>query len=185
MRTHDGGVTHLEPDILECEVNWALGNITKNKAKGGDGIPAELFQILRVMLLKCCTQYASKFGKRSSGPRTGNGQFYSSLKERTMPKNVQTAVQLCSFHMLARLCSKAFKLGYSSLCTKNFQMYKLGLEKAELPKINLPTFIGSWRKQGNTRKTSTSALLTIPKPLTAWITTNCGKFLKIWEYQTA
>ena len=83
--------------------------------------------------------------------------------------------------MLARLCSKAFKLGYSSLCTKNFQMYKLGLEKAELPKINLPTFIGSWRKQGNTRKTSAS--LTMQKPLTVWIT-NCGKFLKRWEHQT-
>ena len=86
MRTHDGGVTYLQPDILECEVKWALGNITKNKASGGDGIPAEVFQILRVMLLKCCTQYASKFGKRSSGPRTVNSQFHSSLKEGQCPR---------------------------------------------------------------------------------------------------
>ena len=71
----DGVITHLEPDILECEVKWAIGSITLNKASGGDGIPVELFQILKVMLSKCCTQYVSKFGKLSSGHRTGKGQF--------------------------------------------------------------------------------------------------------------
>ena len=53
---HDGVITHLEPDILECKVKWVLGNISMNKASGGDGIPAELFQILKTMLLKCCTE---------------------------------------------------------------------------------------------------------------------------------
>ena len=55
-------ITHLEPDILECEVKWALKRITMNKANGGDGIPVELFQIQKIMLLKCCTQYANTFG---------------------------------------------------------------------------------------------------------------------------
>ena len=68
-------ITHLEPDILECEVKWTLGSITANKASPGDGIPAELFQILKDDAIKCCTQYASKFGKLSSGHRTGKGQF--------------------------------------------------------------------------------------------------------------
>ena len=68
--------------------------------------------------------------------------------------------------------------------TKNFQMYQLDLEKAEEPEIKLPTSIGSLKKQESSRKTSISALLTMPKPLTVWITTNCGKFLKKWEYQT-
>ena len=68
-------ITHLEPDILECEVNWALGNITTNKANGGDGIPAELFQVLKDDAVKCCTQYANKFGKLSGGHRIGKGQF--------------------------------------------------------------------------------------------------------------
>ena len=72
---HDGVITHLEPDILECEVKWALGSITMNKASGGDGIPVELLQMLKDELWKCCTQYASKFGKLSSGHRTGKGQF--------------------------------------------------------------------------------------------------------------
>ena len=83
--------------------------------------------------------------------------------------------------MLARWFSKS-KIGFSSMWTENFQMYKLDLEKAEEPDIKLPTFGRSWRKQGSSRKTS--ALLTTPKPLSVWITTNCGKFLKRWEYQT-
>jgi len=58
---HDGVITHLEPDILESEVKWALGSITMNKVSGGDGIPAELFQVLKMMLWKCCTEYTSKF----------------------------------------------------------------------------------------------------------------------------
>ena len=65
---HSGVITHLEPDILECEVKWALGSITTNKASGG--IPVELFQILKEDAVKCCTQYASKFGKLRSSYRT-------------------------------------------------------------------------------------------------------------------
>ena len=70
---HNGVITHLEPDILECEVKCVLGSITTNKASGDDGIPAELFQILKDDAVKCCTQYISKFGKLSSGHRTGKG----------------------------------------------------------------------------------------------------------------
>ena len=72
---HDGVITHLEPDILECKVKWASGSITINKASGGDGIPVELFQILRDDAVKVLHSYASKFGKLSNGHRTGKGQF--------------------------------------------------------------------------------------------------------------
>ena len=83
-------ITHLELDILECEVKWALGSITTNKASGGDEISAELFQILKMMLLNCCTQCASKFGKLSSGHRTGKCQFSFQSQRKAMPKRVQT-----------------------------------------------------------------------------------------------
>ena len=72
---HDGVITHLEPDILEWEVKWALESITTKKASEGYGIPVELFQILKLMLWKCCMQYASNFGKLISGHRTEKGQF--------------------------------------------------------------------------------------------------------------
>ena len=95
-------ITHLEPDILECEVKWALGSMTMNKASGGDGIPVELFQILKMMLRKFCTQYASKFGKLSSGHRTRKGQFSFQSQRKAMPKNAQTTAQLHSSHTLAK-----------------------------------------------------------------------------------
>ena len=99
---HDGVIPHLEPDILECKVKWALGSITMNKASGVDGIPAEIFQILKLLLLKCCTQYASKFGKLSSGHRTGKGQFSFQSQRKAMPKNAQTTTQLYSSYTLAK-----------------------------------------------------------------------------------
>ena len=95
-------ITHLESDILECEVKWALESITTNKASGGDGIPVELFQILKDDAVQVLAQYASKFGKLSSGHRTGKGQFSFQSQSRAMPKNVQTMVEVRSFHMLAR-----------------------------------------------------------------------------------
>ena len=72
---HNGVITHLESGILVSEVKWALGSINKNKAGGRDGIPAELFKIPMTMMLKCCTQNATKYGKLSNGHRTGKGQF--------------------------------------------------------------------------------------------------------------
>ena len=102
---HDGVITDLEPDILECEVKWALETITMNKAGGGDGIPVELFQILEddaVKVLFAGTQYAGKFGKCSSGHRTGKGQFSFQSQRKAMPKNAQTTAQLHSSHMLVK-----------------------------------------------------------------------------------
>ena len=116
---------------------------------------------LKMMLWKCHTQYVSKFGKLSSGHRTGKGQF--SFQFNSIP--TQTIVQLHSFPRLARLCSKSFKVGWRSMWTENFYMYQVDLEKAEEQEIKLPTLIISQRKQGNFRKTSTSASLTTLKPL--------------------
>ena len=87
LDNHDGVITHLEPNILECEVKYALESIPMNKASGGDGIPVELFQILKDDAVQCCTQYASKFGKLSSGHRTGKGQFSFQSQRKAMPKN--------------------------------------------------------------------------------------------------
>ena len=82
-------ITHLEPDILECEVKWALESITMNKASGGDGIPVEIFQILKDDAVKVLSPYASKFGKLSSGHRTGKGQFSFQNQRKAVPKNAQ------------------------------------------------------------------------------------------------
>ena len=137
-----------------------------------------------MILWKCCIRYASKFAKLSSGHRTGKGQFSFQSQRKAMPNNTQTTAQLHSSHMLAKGCSKFSEPGFNNMWTGNFQMFKLVLEKAEEPEIKLPTSARSWKNQENSRKTSISALLTMPKPLTVWITINCGKFWKTWEYQT-
>ena len=109
---HDGVITYLESDILECNVKWALGSITTNKTSGGDEIPVELDYAV-----KCSTQHASKIGKLSSGHSTGKGQFSFQSQGKAMnvqcndnakafckgnAKNVQTITQLHSSHMLAK-----------------------------------------------------------------------------------
>ena len=142
------------------------------------------FKSWKMTLWKCCTQYASKFRKVSSGHRTRKGQFSFQSQRQAMPKNAQTTAQLHSSHTLVKYCSKFSKLGFSNTWTVNFLMFKLVFEKEEEPDIKLPTCTGSSKKQESSRKTSISALLTMPKPLTVWITINCGKFWRRWEYQT-
>ena len=142
------------------------------------------FKSWKMMLWKCYPQYDSKFGKLSSGHRTGKGQFSFQSQRKAMPKNAQTAAQLHSSHTLVEQSSKFSKPGFRNTWTVNSLMFKLVLEKVEEPEIKLPTSAGSWKKQESSRKTSTSALLTMPKTLNVWTTINCGKFWKRWDYQT-
>ena len=90
----------------------------------------------------------------------------------------------CTISHAKKVMLNILQARLNSMWTVNFQMFKLDLEKAEEPEIKLPTSAGSLRKQESSRKSSTSASLTTLKPLTVWIRTNCGKFLKRWEYQT-
>ena len=98
----NGVITHLEPDILECEVKWALENIATNKASVGNGIPVELFQILKDDAVKVLHSISSKFAKLSSGHRTGKCQLSFQSQRKAMPKNAQTTTQLHSSHMLVK-----------------------------------------------------------------------------------
>ena len=138
------------------------------------------------MLWKCCTQYASKCRKLSSGHGTEKGQFSLQSLRKAMPKHDQTTTQLHNCTHLTHICKimlKVFQARLNNMWTMNFQMFNLVLEKAEEPEIKLPTSAESSKKRSS-RKTPVFALLTMPKPLTVWITINCGKFWKRWEYQT-
>ena len=95
-------ITHLEPDILECEVKWALGSITMNKNSGGDGIPVELFPILKNDAQKVLHSICEQIWKTQLGHRTGRGQFSFQSQRKTMPKNAQTTAQLHSSHTLVK-----------------------------------------------------------------------------------
>ena len=99
---HNGMITHLDPDILECEVKWALESITTNKASGGDGIPVEPFQILKVDAVKVLHSICQQIWKTQRGHRTGKGQFSFQSQRKAMPKNAQTTAQLHSSPMLVK-----------------------------------------------------------------------------------
>ena len=98
---HDGVITHLESDILECKVKWALGSIATKKASGGDGIPVELFQILKDDAFKLHST-CQKIWKTQQCPQDWKRPIFTPIPKKAMPKNVQTTSQLHSFHMLSR-----------------------------------------------------------------------------------
>ena len=87
---------------MECEVRWALGSITMNKASGGDGIPVELFQILKDDAVKVLHSIRQQIWKTQQWPQTGKGQFSFKSQIKAMPKNAQTTAQLHSSHLLAK-----------------------------------------------------------------------------------
>ena len=99
---HNGVIIHLEPDILECEVNWALGNITTNKVSGGDGIRVELFQILKDDAVKILHSICQQIWKTQQWPQDWKRSVFIPVPKKAMPKNVQTTTQLHSSHTLAK-----------------------------------------------------------------------------------
>ena len=99
---YDGVIIHLEPDNLECEVKWASGSITTNKASGGDGIPVELFQFLKDDVVTVLHSICQQTWKLSSGHRTCKGQFSFQSQRKAMPKNAHTTTQLNLSHTLVK-----------------------------------------------------------------------------------
>ena len=99
---HDSVITHLEPDILEYEIKWALGSIAMNKASGGDGIPVELFQILKDDAMKVLHSICQQIWKTKQWPQDWKSQFSFQSQRKAMPKNAQTTTQLHSSHMLVK-----------------------------------------------------------------------------------
>ena len=132
------------------------------------------------MLCKCCTK-----NLENSAVATGleKVSFHSNPRERQCQRMLKL-LQIALISHASKVMLKILQARLQEHMNHDFQMFKLVLEKAEEPEIKLPTSAGSWKKQESSRKTSISALLTMPKLLIVWITRNCGKFFKRWEYQT-
>ena len=181
---HSGVITYLQPDILECEVKWALGSITTNKASGGDEIPVELFQILKQDAVKVLHSICQQIWKTQQGPQDWKRSVFS-------PTPKGNAKECSNYHTIA-LISHAGKVVLKILQAK-LQLFvdheipdvQRGSRKGRGTRdqiANIPCI--KQKEQENSRKTSTSALLIVLKHLTMQITTNYGKFFKTWEYQT-
>ena len=169
-------ITHLEPDVLECEVQWSLGSITTNKASGGDGIPVELFQILEDEAVKVLHSICQQIWKTQQWPQDLKRSVFIPIPKKGNANECSIYRTIALISHASKVMLKILQARLQQYVTVNFLMFKLVLEKAEEPEIELPTSAGSWKKQESSRKTCISALLTMAKPLTVWITINCGKF---------
>ena len=172
---HDSMITHLEPDILECEVKWALRSRTMNKASGGDGIPVELFQILKDDAVKVLYSICQQIWKTQQWPQEWKNQFSVQSQRKAMPKSAQTTSQLHSSHT-SKVMLKILQARLQQYVNRELPDVQAGFRKGRGTRDQIANSTGSSNNQDSARKTSISALLTLPKPLAVWITINCGKF---------
>ena len=177
-------ITHLEPDILESEVKWASGSITTNKASGGDGTPVELFQILKDDAVKVLYSIWQQIWKTQQWPQDWKRSVFIPIPKKGKAKE-------CSKYPSIALISHASKVMLKILQTR-LQQYvnselldvQAGFRKGRRTRDQIANIHWIIEKAREFKKASSSTLFTTLKPLTVWITTNCGKFLKGWEYQT-
>ena len=173
---HDGLITHLEPDLLECEIKWALGSITTNKASGFNGIPVELFQILKDDVVKVLHSVCQQIWKTQQWPQDWKKSVFIPIPKKGNAKE-------CSNYHTTALVSHAGKAMLNILQAR-LQLYmncelpdvQEGFRKGRGTRGQIANICGNIEKEISRKKKIISALLTMPKPLTVWITTDCGKF---------
>ena len=147
-----------------------------NKASGGDGIPVELFQILKVDAVKVLHSICQQIWKTQQWPYDWKRSVFIPIPKKGNAKECSNYRTIGLISHASKVMLKILQARLQQYMNPELPMFKLVLEKAEEPEIKLPTPAGSWKKQESSRKTSISALLIMPKPLTVWITINCGKF---------
>ena len=180
---HYGVITNLEPDILEYKVKRAWGSVSMNKASGGDGVPAELFQILKGDAVKVLHSLWQQIWKTQQWSQDLKGSVFIPIPKKGNAKECSNYCTIVPISHASKVMLKILQARLQQYVDQELPDVQTGFRKAEEPEVKLPTFIGSSKKQESSWKISTSALLTMPKPLSVWITENCGKLLKRWEYQ--
>ena len=173
----------LGPDILECEVKWACRSITTNKARGGDGIPVEQFQILKDDVVKVLHTIHQQIWETQQWPPDWKRSVFIPIPKKGYAKECSNHCTIALLSHASKAMLKILQARLQHYVNRELPDVQAGFLKAEEPEIKLPTSSGSSKKQESSRKTSISALLITPKPLTVWITTNSGKSFKRWEYQ--
>ena len=147
-----------------------------------DRIPVELFQFLTDDAVKELHSICQQIWKTHQWPQDWKRSVFIPLPKKGKAKECSNYYTIALISHTSKIMLKILQARLHQYMNMNFQIFKLVLEKAEEPEIKLPTSAGSSKQQENSRKASTSASLTTLKPLTVWITTNCGKFFKRWEY---
>ena len=166
---------------------WSQVGLRKHhyeKASGGDGIPVELFQILKHDAVKVLHSICKQIWKTQQWPQDWKSSVFIPIPKKGNAKECSHSRTIALISHTSKVMLKILQARLQQYVNRELLEFKLVLEKAEEPEIKLPASAGSSKKQESSRKTTISALLTMPKPLTVWITINCGQFWKRWEYQT-
>ena len=140
---HNGVITHLEPDILECKVKWAVGSFTMNKASGGDGIPVELFQILKDDAVKVLHSICQEIWKAQQWPQAWKRSVFIPIPKRGNAKECSNYCTIAFISHPSKVILKILQASFRSIWTMKFQIFKLDLEKAEEPELKLPISVES------------------------------------------
>ena len=173
---HDDAITHLERGILECEVKWALESITTNKASGGDGIPVELFQILKDDAVKVLHSICQQIWKTQQWPQDWKRSVFIPIPKKSSAKECSNCHTIALISHASKVMLKILQARLQEYMNHELPDVQAGFRKGRRTRGQIANIHWIIKKQESSRKTSISALLTKPKPLTVWITINYGKF---------
>ena len=174
-------ITHLDPDILECKVKWALGRITMNKASGGDGIPVELFQIPKDDAVKVMHPICQQIWKTQQWPQDLKRSALISIPKKNNDKECSSYRTIAFILHTSKVMLKILQARIQQYVNGELPDVQAGFRKGRGTRdqiVNIPWII---KKQESSRKSSTSALLTTPKTLIVWITKTVEKILQDME----
>ena len=177
-------ITHIEPDILKCEVKWALGRITTNKASGGDGIPDELFQILKNDAVKVLHPICQQIWKTRQWPWGWKRSVFIPIPKEGNAKEYSNYCTVALISHASKVMLKILQARLQQHVNHELPDVQPGFRKGRGTRDQIANIHQIIEKAREFQKNIYFCLLTMPKPLTVWITTNCGKFWKRWEYQT-
>ena len=171
-------ITHLEPDILECEVKWALESITMNKASGGDGIPVELFQFFKDDAVKVLHSICQQIWKTQQWPQDWKRSLFISIPKKGNAKECSNYRTIALISYASKMILKILQARLQQYVNCELSDVQAGYRKGSRTRDQIANI--SWiikkAREFQKKKTSISALLTMPKPLTVWITINWEKF---------
>ena len=173
---HSGVITHLEPDILECEVKWALESITMNKASECDGIPVKLFQILKDDAVKVLHSICQQIWKTQWWPQDWKRSVFIPIPKKGNAKECSNYLTIALISHASKIMLKILQAWLQQYVNQELPDVQVGFRKGRGTRDQIANIFWIIKKQESSRKTSISALLTTRKPSTVWITINCGKF---------
>ena len=169
-------ITHIEPYILECEVKWALESITTNIASGGDGISVELFQILKDDAVKVLHSICQQILKTQQWPQDWKRSVFIPIPKKGNPKECSNCHTIPLISHASKVMLKILQASLQQYVNRGLPDVQAGFRKGRGTRDQIANIFWIIEKVREFQKTSISALVTTPKPLTVWITINCGKF---------